>query len=261
MARTRRGAASSGLVQPGDEERGSGEESATRSTGLAAAAPATSGEPSSGQTAEALHRPQVDAAEPPAPAVARVATGSAGPHERVSLPKTPRETPRATSGEGSEGEQGAGGAPTAPGSTGTAQRPAPTRAQERRATPSRATAAGRAGEGAPGAHRTVSKLLVSTHELLTSTRKATGRTNTALALLAIDHQAAHLAHLLQESRSPRRGSLFKDLPAEVERRVRVTLDFTPAQVEVIDELAKQHGTTRQQLIDVAVAAEYGTAQG
>ncbi|GAB3222300.1 hypothetical protein GCM10027586_12490 [Kineococcus gypseus] len=136
---------------------------------------------------------------------------------------------------------------------------APGKARGQRAVAARTSSAASAGEGASGGHRTVSKLLVSTHALLSSARKATGRTNTALALLAIDRQAEHLVRLLRASRPTRSGSLFKELPAEVEPRVRVTLDFTPAQVEVIDELARRHGTTRQQLIDVSVAAEYGAS--
>jgi len=82
-----------------------------------------------------------------------------------------------------------------------------------------------------------------------------------LVLLAIDHQAERLPQLLQADRSIRRGSLFSDLPSEeVRHRVRVTLDFTPAQLQVIDDVIKQHGTTRQQLIDVAVAAEYASSR-
>ena len=144
-------------------------------------------------------------------------------------------------------------------STPTTQRPAGGAAPRQASTKPRAgtpKAASVTAGSSSTAPRTVSKLLVSTHQRLTSARAATGRTNTALVLLAIDHHARDLGRLVGASRTSRSGSLFEDLPREVERRVRVSLDFTAAQLRVIDDLVKQHGTTRQELIDVSVAAEY-----
>ena len=273
LARARRGAASPEPAQPSREEPSALADAPVEPAAAAPRAHASEAalEALVEQAPEAVPLQPTDPATGPEPTSSvQTLTDSAGQAEAAPGAGTCQSAPG--EGQDADAEALAAAASSVAGSavTAPAQPSAPVRTAQgrsdkkvapRRAAPARAATAAKAAAGPAGAHRTVSKLLVSTHELLTSARKATGRTNTALALLAIDHQAAHLPRLLQQSRSLRSGSLFKDLPGEVERRVRVTLDFTPAQVEVIDDLARQHGTNRQQLIDVAVAAEYGTAKG
>lgn len=139
--------------------------------------------------------------------------------------------------------------------------------QPRRAVKS--TQAASASAAAPvGGRRRKNKSVVSvlhrTRQLLSEQREMQpNMTNRILVLIAIDHQAHRLPELLQASRpAVVPGSLFASLPqaSPPSDRVQISLELSDEHESVIKDLVKAHDTTIRELIDVAVAAEYGTGQ-
>lgn len=139
--------------------------------------------------------------------------------------------------------------------------------QPRRAAKSTQAASARTAEPVGGRRRrnkSVVSVLHRTRQLLSEQREIQpNMTNRILVLIAIDHQAHRLPELLQASRpAVVPGSLFSSLPqaSPPSDRVQISLELSDEHESVIKDLVKAHDTTIRELIDVAVAAEYGTGQ-
>lgn len=124
-----------------------------------------------------------------------------------------------------------------------------------------ATSERRTAKAEGGTATTIVYLPGDVLELLRQHRLRTGSTYTDLVLDALDATHARLGELLAETDRPQArpaGSLFagtsRSRAAAAQPKAQITLRPRTSDAEVIDALARDHGTNRSKLVTVALTA-------